>query len=87
MNPNWASLYDGLISEIKLSHYSPKTLKSYRQWMCGCQPEKTETKLNVSVNMIKKQVSLKCHLSSGPKQKKDASSADVTMQWGAKGLF
>ena len=29
-NANWASVYEGLISEIKLRHYSPKTLKSYR---------------------------------------------------------
>ena len=30
---NWAPVYDGLISEIKLRHYSPKTLKSYRSWV------------------------------------------------------
>ena len=27
-NANWAPVYDGLIAEIKLRHYSPKTLKS-----------------------------------------------------------
>ena len=32
-NANWAPVYDGLISEIKLRHYSPKTLKSYRSWV------------------------------------------------------
>ena len=32
-NANWAPVYDGLISEIKLRHYSPKTLKSYRSWI------------------------------------------------------
>jgi integron integrase len=32
-NANWASVYDGLVSEIKLRHYSPKTLKSYGSWI------------------------------------------------------
>ena len=32
-NANWAPVYDGLIAEIKLRHYSPKTLKSYRSWV------------------------------------------------------
>jgi len=31
-NFSWVPVYDGLISEIKLRHYSPKTLKSYRSW-------------------------------------------------------
>ena len=29
MNANWVPVYDGLVYEIKLRHYSPKTLKSY----------------------------------------------------------
>jgi len=29
-NASWVPVYDGLNSEIKLRHYSPKTLKSYR---------------------------------------------------------
>ena len=33
MNANWVPVYDGLVSEIKLRHYSPKTLKSYRSWI------------------------------------------------------
>ena len=32
-NANWVPVYDGLISEIQLRHYSPKTLKSYRSWI------------------------------------------------------
>jgi integron integrase len=33
MNANWVPVYDGLVSEIKLRHYSPRTLKSYRSWV------------------------------------------------------
>jgi integron integrase len=29
---SWVSVFDGLTREIKLRHYSPKTLKSYRGW-------------------------------------------------------
>ena len=29
---DWTSLYNDLNAEIKLRHYSPKTLKSYRGW-------------------------------------------------------
>ncbi|MCD4729569.1 MAG: phage integrase N-terminal SAM-like domain-containing protein, partial [Bacteroidales bacterium] len=32
-NTNWTPVYDGLIAEIKLRHYSPKTLKSYGSWV------------------------------------------------------
>ena len=32
-NADWAPVYDGLTSEIRLRHYSPKTLKSYRSWV------------------------------------------------------
>ena len=32
-NTNWVPVYDGLVSEIKLRHYSTKTLKSYRSWI------------------------------------------------------
>ena len=32
-NTNWTPVYDGLIAKIKLRHYSPKTLKSYRSWV------------------------------------------------------
>lgn len=29
---SWVSVYDDLVAEIKLRHYSPKTLKVYRSW-------------------------------------------------------
>ncbi len=29
---SWVFVYDALNSEIKIRHYSPKTLKSYRSW-------------------------------------------------------
>ena len=29
MNANWVPVYDGLVSEIKLRHYSPKKMKSF----------------------------------------------------------
>lgn len=29
---NWVYVYDALNSEIKIRHYSPKTLKTYRSW-------------------------------------------------------
>lgn len=32
-NASWVSLYDELTAEIKLRHYSPKTLKAYRSWI------------------------------------------------------
>ena len=32
-NADWVPVYDGLRAEIKLRHYSPKTLKSYRSWV------------------------------------------------------
>jgi hypothetical protein len=32
-NANWVQVYDGLDAEIKLRHYPPKTLKSYRSWV------------------------------------------------------
>ncbi|MFC1822986.1 integron integrase [Thermodesulfobacteriota bacterium] len=32
-NQNWQKIYDGLNNEIKVRHYSPKTLKSYRIWI------------------------------------------------------
>ena len=32
-NSDWVPVYNGLVSEIKLRHYSPKTLKSYRSWI------------------------------------------------------
>jgi integron integrase len=30
---DWRSVYDGLDSEIKLRHYSPKTLRAYKGWV------------------------------------------------------
>lgn len=30
---SWVSVYDSLSQEIALRHYSPKTLKAYRQWI------------------------------------------------------
>lgn len=33
MNADWTPVYDDLVSEIKLRHYSPNTLKSYRSWI------------------------------------------------------
>jgi integron integrase len=33
MNADWVPVYNDLVSEIKLRHYSPKTLKSYRSWI------------------------------------------------------
>jgi hypothetical protein len=30
---SWTTEYAGLDAEIKVRHYSPKTLKTYRQWM------------------------------------------------------
>jgi len=30
---NWVSVYDALEAEIKIRHYSPKTLSSYRAWL------------------------------------------------------
>ena len=30
---NWQGIYDGLVAEIKLRKYSPKTLTSYRAWV------------------------------------------------------
>ncbi len=33
INVSWVPVYDGLTAEIKLRHYSPKTLKSYRSWI------------------------------------------------------
>ena len=32
-NQSWQHIYDGLDDEIKVRHYSPKTLKSYRIWV------------------------------------------------------
>jgi len=32
-NASWVPIYDGLKAEIKMRHYSPKTLKSYRSWV------------------------------------------------------
>jgi site-specific recombinase XerD len=32
-NADWISVYNDLNAEIKLRHYSPKTLKSYRGWI------------------------------------------------------
>ena len=32
-NADWTSVYDNLESEIKLRHYSPKTLRAYRGWI------------------------------------------------------
>jgi integron integrase len=32
-NFDWSSLYKGLNAEIKLRHYSPKTLKAYTRWV------------------------------------------------------
>jgi integron integrase len=32
-NANWMPVYESLTAEIKLRHYSPKTLKSYRSWI------------------------------------------------------
>ncbi len=34
---SWVSVFDGLTREIKLRHYSPKTLKSYRGWISRFQ--------------------------------------------------
>jgi len=33
LNQSWQDAYQGLENEIKVRHYSPKTLKSYRGWM------------------------------------------------------
>lgn len=33
MNADWRPVYNDLNAEIKLRHYSPKTLKSYRGWV------------------------------------------------------
>ncbi len=30
---SWVFVFDQLVSEIKIRHYSPKTLKAYRGWM------------------------------------------------------
>lgn len=32
-NADWRPVYNGLVSEIKLRHYSSKTLKAYRGWV------------------------------------------------------
>jgi len=32
-NADWSPVYNGLVSEIKLRHYSPKTLEAYRGWV------------------------------------------------------
>ncbi len=32
-NANWKSVYDDLNAEIKIRHYSPKTLKAYKGWV------------------------------------------------------
>ncbi|MBD3322847.1 MAG: integron integrase [Chitinivibrionales bacterium] len=32
-NASWVPIYDELKAEIKLRHYSPRTLKSYRSWV------------------------------------------------------
>ena len=32
-NADWSPVYNGLDSEIKLRHYSPKTLEAYRGWV------------------------------------------------------
>jgi hypothetical protein len=32
-NVNWRPVYDALTAEIKLRHYSPKTLKAYTGWV------------------------------------------------------
>jgi hypothetical protein len=29
---SWVFVFDRLLSEIKIRHYSPKTLKAYREW-------------------------------------------------------
>ncbi len=34
---SWVSVYDGLNAEIKIRHYSPKTLKAYRWWISNFQ--------------------------------------------------
>ncbi|MFC1825053.1 phage integrase N-terminal SAM-like domain-containing protein [Thermodesulfobacteriota bacterium] len=31
-NANWKPVYDNLNAEIKIRHYSPKTLKAYTGW-------------------------------------------------------
>lgn len=36
-NADWSALYSGLDSEIKLRHYSPKTLQAYRGWLRNLQ--------------------------------------------------
>ncbi len=33
INASWASVYDDLKNEIKLRHYSPNTLKTYKGWV------------------------------------------------------
>jgi hypothetical protein len=32
-NANWKQVYDDLNAEIKIRHYSPKTLKAYKGWV------------------------------------------------------
>ncbi|MBF0102440.1 MAG: integron integrase [Desulfobacterales bacterium] len=34
---SWVSAYEGLKNEIKIRHYSPKTLKTYRNWLSKFQ--------------------------------------------------
>ncbi|RLB86891.1 MAG: integron integrase [Deltaproteobacteria bacterium] len=37
LNQSWQDAYQGLVNEIKVRHYSPKTLKSYRGWLSKFQ--------------------------------------------------
>ena len=34
-NADWTSVYNDLNAEIRLRHYSSKTLRSYRGWVSG----------------------------------------------------
>ncbi len=36
-NCDWQKIYDELSNEIKVRHYSPKTLKTYRSWIAKFQ--------------------------------------------------
>ncbi len=37
LNPGWQSVYNRLSDEIKVRHYSPKTLKAYSKWVAKFQ--------------------------------------------------
>ena len=66
---NWVGIYDGLVAEIKLRKYSPKTLVSYRGWV-----RKFQTFLKSKDNSLITQQDVKDFLTHLAVNKKVAAS-------------